>query len=76
MNTNHNPEPFSRRCREFDGSVAVDPKRTDENSMVLVHFEIPSQPAFVIIDAEGNVVTTLGAVDETALDTMLANAVG
>ena len=37
------------------------------------HFDVPAQPAFVLIDAGGEVETLLGAVDEETLDGLLTN---
>ena len=36
-------------------------------------FDVPAQPAFVLVDAEGQVETLLGAVDEETLDGLLTN---
>ena len=36
-------------------------------------FGIPAQPAFVLVAANGQVETLLGAVDEQTLDSVLTN---
>jgi hypothetical protein len=40
---------------------------------VFSHFDVPAQPALVIVDAEGNAETFVGAVDEQTLDDVLSD---
>jgi len=42
---------------------------------VFARFEVPSQPALVIIDADGGVQQLFGAVDDGLLDDILADTV-
>jgi hypothetical protein len=38
---------------------------------VYERFDVPAQPAFVLVGADGQVETLLGAVDEQTLDDLL-----
>ncbi len=49
------------------------PQISDDPGAVFSHFSVPGQPAFVIVDAAGEVQTLLGAVDESLLDSILAD---
>ena len=52
------------------------PQVSDDEGEVFARFEVPAQPAFVIIDASGAVQQTFGAVDESELDGLLTDAIG
>jgi hypothetical protein len=41
---------------------------------VFAQFEVPGQPAFVVVHADGTVQQVLGAVDEALLDQLLGEA--
>ena len=48
---------------------------SDDPGDVYARFEVPAQPALVIIDADGGVQQLFGAVDEDLLDDILADTV-
>ena len=50
------------------------PQISDDPGTVFAHFSVPSQPAFVVIGADGTVQTLLGAVDKATFDTVLGRA--
>jgi peroxiredoxin len=52
------------------------PQISDDSGVVFARFGVPYQPAIAIVDAAGTVQVTLGAVEESTLDTALAKAVG
>jgi hypothetical protein len=43
---------------------------------VFFRFEVPAQPAFVLIEPDGGVQQILGAVDSDLLDSLIENALG
>lgn len=47
------------------------PQINDDDADVFDRFEVPAQPALVLIGRDGRVERILGAVDETALDNLL-----
>ena len=47
---------------------------SDDAGDVYARFEIPAQPAMVIISADGTEQQLLGAVDEDLLDSLLSDA--
>jgi peroxiredoxin len=47
------------------------PQISDTGGAVYERFGIPAQPAFVVVDAAGEVETLFGAVDEATLDGIL-----
>lgn len=51
------------------------PQVSDDPGDVFARFEVPSQPALVVIDAAGGVQQLFGAVDEALLDDILTDAV-
>lgn len=51
------------------------PQLSDDAGDVYARFEVPAQPAFVVVDADGNVETLFGAVDETLLDKTIEGAI-
>lgn len=50
------------------------PQISDDPGDVFLRFEVPSQPAFAIVDADGSVELVQGAVDEATLDEILTDA--
>jgi len=51
------------------------PQVSDDPGDVFARFDVPSQPALVIIDAAGNVQQLFGAVDADLLDDILTDTV-
>lgn len=51
------------------------PQISDDPGDVFARFEVPSQPAFVIVGADGSVQRILGAIDESTLDELLTDTV-
>ena len=49
------------------------PQLSDDPGIVFSHFDVPAQPALVVVDAEGNAQTLVGAVDEAELDQIFAD---
>ena len=49
---------------------------SDDAGAVYDRFEIPIQPALVVVRPDGHVETLFGAVDETLLDELVGDAVG
>lgn len=49
------------------------PQLSDDPGYVFSHFDVPAQPALVIIDAEGTAQTLIGAVDDATLDGILSD---
>ena len=47
------------------------PQISDDPGIVYDRFDIPAQPALVLIDSDGEVQTMLGAVDAETLDSAL-----
>lgn len=52
------------------------PQISDDPGAVFQRFEVPGQPAFAFVAADGTTTTQLGAVDETTLDELLAAVAG
>ena len=50
------------------------PQLTDSDGEVYEHFAIPSQPAFVVIEPDGQATTILGALDDAKLEAALNDA--
>ena len=50
------------------------PQLSDNPGDVFARFGVPQQPAIAIIDAEGNVRVSMGAVEESTLDAALTLA--
>lgn len=50
------------------------PQISDDAGEVYARFDVPVQPAMAIIDAEGVVQVSLGAVDDSTLDAALEAA--
>ena len=51
------------------------PQISDDPGDVFARFDVPGQPALVIVDAEGGVQQLFGAVDEELLDDVLGGVV-
>ena len=51
------------------------PQVSDDPGDVFARFDVPSQPALVIIDAAGDVQQLFGAIDADLLDDMLTDTV-
>lgn len=51
------------------------PQLSDDAGEVYARFEIPAQPALVVVAPDGAVDTLFGAVDESLLDTVLGDAI-
>lgn len=51
------------------------PQVSDDDGVVFARFEVPAQPALVIISPDGEVQTLFGAVDEALLDDIIGDAV-
>ena len=49
------------------------PTISDDPGDVYLRFEVPAQPAFVIVSADGTTQTLFGAVDESTLDSILSD---
>ena len=49
------------------------PQISDDRGDVFARFEVPSQPALVVVDTDGSVQQLLGAVDEALLDDILGD---
>ena len=47
------------------------PTISDDPGDVFERFEVPAQPAFVVVEPDGTTQTLLGAVDESTLDSLL-----
>ncbi len=52
------------------------PQVSDDAGDVYNRFEIPVQPAFVLIDPNGTVQQLFGAVDSDVLDGLISEALG
>jgi peroxiredoxin len=52
------------------------PQISDDPGLVFQRFEVPGQPAFAIVAADGRVGTQLGSIDEASLDQILTDAIG
>jgi peroxiredoxin len=50
------------------------PQISDDPGDVFARFEIPGQPAFVIVGTDGSVQQLIGAVDEDLLTELLTDA--
>lgn len=50
------------------------PQISDDAGEVYARFEIPAQPALVVVSPSGAVETLFGAVEESLLDTVLGDA--
>ena len=50
------------------------PQVSDDGGDVYARFEIPVQPAFVLIEADGTVQQIQGAVDGELLDSLISDA--
>lgn len=50
------------------------PQISDDPGTVFQHFNVPGQPAFVVVSPDGSAVTELGAVEADTLDAMLTDA--
>jgi hypothetical protein len=48
---------------------------SDAPGAVYDRFEIPYQPAFALVDADGNVETLIGSADDAVLDMLIGNMV-
>jgi len=46
----------------------------DSNGELYEYFAIPAQPAFVVINPDGQATTILGALDDTRLEAVLDDA--
>lgn len=61
--------------RSFQGFIdrhgLTFPQLSDDAGDVFARFEVPSQPALVLVGADGDVQQFLGAVDEDRLDQLL-----
>lgn len=51
------------------------PQISDDPGDVFARFGVPQQPAMAIIDPSGKVQVSMGAVEESALDAALSDAV-
>lgn len=49
------------------------PQLSDDPGYIFSHFDVPAQPALVIVDADGTAETFIGAVDDQTLDDILAD---
>ena len=49
------------------------PQISDDPGDVFARFEVPGQPALVIVDTDGRVQQILGAIDEARLDQLLTD---
>ncbi len=49
------------------------PQISDDPGDVFTRFEVPGQPALVVVDTDGQVQQLLGAVDEALLDEILGD---
>ena len=49
------------------------PQISDDPGDVFARFEVPGQPALVVVDTDGQVQQLLGAVDEELLDDILGD---
>jgi peroxiredoxin len=50
------------------------PQISDPDGRLYAHFGIAAQPAFVVIDPDGDTTTLLGALDEDGLNEALTDA--
>jgi peroxiredoxin len=50
------------------------PQLSDDDAAVYDRFDIPVQPALVVVDAAGDVRTVHGSVDDALLDTVFVDA--
>jgi len=64
---------------EFQGFIdehgLTFPQLSDDAGEVYARFEVPAQPAFVVVDAAGNVETLFGAVEGDILDDIIQDAI-
>lgn len=60
----------------IDEHALTFPQISDDAAEVFDRFEVPAQPALVLVAADGTVERLLGAVDDTALDNLLSALVG
>jgi hypothetical protein len=49
------------------------PQLNDDPGYVFSHFDVPAQPALVVVDADGTAETFVGAVNEDELDDLLSD---
>ncbi len=49
------------------------PQLSDDPGYIFSHFDVPAQPALVIVDGDGTAETFIGAVDDQTLDDILAD---
>ena len=65
---------------EFQGFIdehgLTFPQISDDEAIVYDRFEIPVQPALVVIDAAGDVQTLYGSVDDELLDMVFGGVAG
>jgi peroxiredoxin len=65
--------------RSFQGFIdkhgLTFPQISDDAGEVFARFDVPYQPAMAVIDRHGVVHVSLGAVEESALDALLTEAV-
>ena len=65
---------------EFQGFIdehgLTFPQISDDQAAIYERFEIPVQPALVVIDAVGEVQTLFGSVDEELLDMVFGGVAG
>jgi peroxiredoxin len=61
--------------RFIDNHGLTFPQLSDSPGAIYARFGIPAQPAFVVVDAAGEVETLFGAVDEALLDDIISGAI-
>lgn len=52
------------------------PQISDDPGDVFARFEVPGQPAFAVVGADGEVQQIIGAVDDALIDDILGDIVG
>lgn len=52
------------------------PQINDDPGDVFARFEVPGQPAFAVVSADGEVQQIIGAVDDALIDDILGDVVG
>ena len=62
------------RRRSIDKHSLSFPQISDDPGDVFARFDVPSQPALVVVDPSGEIQQVLGAVESELLDSMLADA--
>jgi peroxiredoxin len=61
---------------EFVGRHGITfPNISDAPGAVYDRFGVPYQPAFALVDADGNVETLIGSADDAVLDMLIGNMV-